>query len=67
MDDLLVETSYGKLQGLRSRDIEDNEFFSFKGIPYAKPPVGDLRFEVSFNDNNAYLILLSIIKMKKIE
>ena len=47
MDDLVVETSYGKLQGHRSQDIEHNEFFSFKGIPYAKPPVGDLRFEVS--------------------
>ena len=50
MDGLVVETSYGKLRGHLSRDIVDNEFFSFKGIPYAKPPVGDLRFEVSFNE-----------------
>ena len=46
MDRPVVETSYGKLRGIRERDIDDNEFYSFKGIPYAKPPIGDLRFQV---------------------
>ena len=48
MAEPVVETTCGKLQGCRSRDIESNEFYAFKGIPYAKPPVGDLRFEVSY-------------------
>jgi para-nitrobenzyl esterase len=35
----LVETNYGKVQG-----IEDNGVRVFKGIPFAQPPVGRLRF-----------------------
>lgn len=41
-----VEVSEGILEG----KVVDNEYgcpyFSFKGIPYAEPPVGDLRFKV---------------------
>ncbi len=35
----VVETQYGKLRG-----YEENGLHIFKGIPYAKPPVGNLRF-----------------------
>ncbi len=38
-DSLVVATRYGLLEGMR----EDNVVV-FKGIPYAKPPVGELRF-----------------------
>ena len=34
-----VETNYGWIQG-----IPMNGFTVFRGIPYAKPPIGDLRF-----------------------
>jgi para-nitrobenzyl esterase len=34
-----VATSYGKLQG-----VEQGGLSVFRGIPFAKPPVGDLRF-----------------------
>jgi len=34
-----VETSYGTLEGKEKRGA-----LSFRGIPFAKPPVGDLRF-----------------------
>lgn len=37
---LIVETKYGKLEGLRS--VYGNKLF--RGIPYAAPPVGDLRW-----------------------
>jgi para-nitrobenzyl esterase len=39
MDKLIVETRYGKLRGTREGSV-----CAWKGIPYAKPPVGDLRF-----------------------
>src|SRR5262245_21132063 len=35
----LVETSYGTLEGVRERDIS-----VFRGVPFARPPVGPLRF-----------------------
>jgi para-nitrobenzyl esterase len=35
----IVETSYGQLRGTAEDGVE-----IFRGIPYARPPVGDLRF-----------------------
>ena len=35
----LVQTKYGAISG-----VKQNEYTIFKGIPYAKPPIGDLRF-----------------------
>ncbi|MFP6640344.1 MAG: carboxylesterase family protein [Myxococcota bacterium] len=35
-----VETAQGRLDG---RNL--NGIFSFMGVPYAKPPVGPLRFQ----------------------
>src|SRR5947199_9001363 len=35
----LVETSYGKLRGTEQREVT-----VFRGIPFARPPVGPLRF-----------------------
>mgnify|MGYP003574926698 FL=1 len=40
MSNTIVESAYGKLQG---EQIEGG-VFAWKGIPYAKPPVGSLRF-----------------------
>jgi len=40
--DLIVETKYGKVEGFTENGI--NRWY---GIPYAKPPVGDLRFRRS--------------------
>jgi len=36
----IVSTNNGKVQG-----IEENAYIAFKGIPFAKPPVGELRFK----------------------
>ena len=35
----IVQTSLGKIQG-----VDKGNHYIFKGIPYAKPPVGELRF-----------------------
>lgn len=39
MSNTIVESVYGKLQGKQIDGV-----FAWKGIPYAKPPVGSLRF-----------------------
>ncbi|XP_014275632.1 juvenile hormone esterase [Halyomorpha halys] len=47
-----VTVSQGTMKGqaLKSRDGRD--FFSFTKIPYAKPPVGELRFKISEKADN---------------
>jgi para-nitrobenzyl esterase len=39
VENVVVEAACGRLAGLRQGDL-----FAFKGIPYAKPPVGPLRW-----------------------
>ena len=36
----VVETKYGKIAG-----VEDDSYVVFRGVPYAKPPVGDFRWK----------------------
>jgi len=46
-DDIL-QLSQGKIRGGILNSRNGREFNTFQGIPYAKPPVKDLRFEVSY-------------------
>lgn len=39
-NDIIVETTHGKIRGYSRRGL-----IKFKGIPYAAPPVGELRFK----------------------
>lgn len=41
-----TDTSYGRLKGFTSESREGRQFYQFLGIPYSKPPVGELRFQV---------------------
>ncbi|XP_065225806.1 esterase FE4-like [Planococcus citri] len=42
---LIVEVKQGKLRGKRNTSVlSGKRFCTFSGIPYGKPPVGDLRF-----------------------
>lgn len=44
----IVNTEYGRVRGCVSRTLlKKRDIVAFTGIPYAKPPVGKLRFEVS--------------------
>ena len=36
---MIVKTKSGEIEGAK-----EDLYYSFKGIPYAKPPVGDLRW-----------------------
>nr|AAC36245.1 carboxylesterase [Anisopteromalus calandrae] len=40
-----VKTLSGQVRGLKQISVEGIGFYAFKGIPYAKPPVGELRFK----------------------
>ena len=40
MNDMIVETHYGKIQGMNLGPV-----IAWKGIPYASPPVGTRRFQ----------------------
>ncbi|XP_058456716.1 uncharacterized protein LOC131434086 [Malaya genurostris] len=41
----IVEIRQGKLCGITSKLPNGSSYHYFKGIPYAKPPVGELRFQ----------------------
>ncbi|XP_044731316.1 juvenile hormone esterase-like [Chrysoperla carnea] len=45
MADVIVEIEQGKLCGRIAKDSNGNDYKSFQGIPYAKPPIGKLRFK----------------------
>jgi hypothetical protein len=46
-EDILVEIDQGSLRGKRLISRGGREYSAFYGIPYAKPPLGELRFQVS--------------------
>ncbi|KAJ9581580.1 hypothetical protein L9F63_023239, partial [Diploptera punctata] len=43
-DTVTVTVSQGQLRGRVAYTVNGATYFSFQGIPYAKPPVGELRF-----------------------
>lgn len=46
----IIETNSGSIRGRLETSIwKKVDFYAFRGIPYAKPPVGDLRFKVLLN------------------
>lgn len=49
----IVETNYGLVQGVITISLLNNVFHSYLGIPYAKPPIGDLRFKVGSLKNKS--------------
>lgn len=46
MSNIIVEVQQGKLKGTTGQDYHGGTFYRFMGIPYAKPPKGELRFKV---------------------
>lgn len=44
--DSVVKTTKGEIKGQSLKSRNGRDYHSFTGIPYAKPPVDDLRFKV---------------------
>ncbi|KAJ8673191.1 hypothetical protein QAD02_004453 [Eretmocerus hayati] len=42
--ELIVGTKSGAVRGFVDKNLDGDDFYSFKGIPYAEPPVGPMRF-----------------------
>ncbi|XP_018353133.1 PREDICTED: esterase SG1-like [Trachymyrmex septentrionalis] len=40
-----IHMQEGKLIGIIDKDIYDNYYIDFRGMPYAKPPIEKLRFK----------------------
>jgi carboxylesterase type B len=43
----VIESKSGPIQGTVETSREGRSFYAFRGIPYAAPPMGELRFKVS--------------------
>lgn len=41
-----LDVLQGQIIGLQNTLPNGKSFYSFKGIPYAQPPIGELRFAV---------------------
>ncbi|XP_037041077.1 esterase B1-like [Bradysia coprophila] len=41
----IVQTTKGPVKGILKTSTVGEEYYRFRGIPYARPPVGDLRFK----------------------
>ena len=63
--ELIVETAQGKVQGRAFKSVlNDTEHYGFLGIPYAKPPVRELRFQVSTYFLSTYIIRITHVPRK---
>lgn len=52
----IVETTNGQVRGVRNITLlNGTPFYSFKGIPYSKPPIGDLRYKVGIRNASNWI------------
>lgn len=54
----VVETNSGRVRGKLNQTLfEKKPYYSFRGIPFAKAPIGNLRFKVNQKSAQKSLIL----------
>lgn len=43
-----ISTKSGRIRGKQNRTLFENKlYYSFRGVPFAKPPINELRFKVN--------------------
>ncbi|KAH9373998.1 hypothetical protein HPB48_017777 [Haemaphysalis longicornis] len=55
--EVVVRGHFGSVQGVRHTVLGHTDVYTFLGVPYAHPPLGDLRFRRSFLDSDTSLSL----------
>ena len=45
-ESLVTIPNLGQIRGLQMTSASGTIFYAYRGIPYAKPPIGELRFRV---------------------
>ncbi len=66
--DLDVKTGSGPVRGVLEKTlINRKNYLAFKGIPYAKPPLGELRFKVHTTHSNCFSSLENFVTFLYIE
>jgi len=60
--DPVVTVLQGKMRGTKMTSRNGRSFYAFLGIPYATPPVGPLRFQVSIIIMIIIIIIIIIIE-----
>ena len=46
----VIDTNAGQVSGVTLKSFSGNDFLAYLGIPFAEPPVNDLRFQVCTNE-----------------
>lgn len=65
-EEVTVKIKSGFVKGFKISSHYDYRFFNFIGIPYAKPPVGELRFKV-YSENKTVFHIVAINFLKYIK
>lgn len=55
---VVVQTNRGPVRGRKRLTVNQESYYSFQGIPYAKPPVAELRFKVRRICLNMIIIII---------
>lgn len=57
----VIKTTKGAIRGKVLKSRYGRDYYSFTGVPYGKPPVGDLRFKVVFTISSTFEPYNSIV------
>lgn len=64
MEKPIITLREGKIQGITLKSILGKDYLAFRGIPYAQPPIGNLRFCVKTVSNKLTIIYIRFFEYK---
>lgn len=60
-EEIIVRIKSGKVKGYKTATNYNYHYYNFIGIPYAKPPIGELRFKVRYLHDSRYTVRLLFV------